>query len=459
MANVSFQLIGTSIYCNFTISKKQKFRKKTGFTSHQDDWKKKSSKIPLKDSNKKFILDKKGNKTFNKIPNLEKDGINEKSKAIKLQLDQLKKDIIFQYNNDFPTGLTIDNNWFEKVIQKSTSQNVDEVEFFIYHINESIKNAPFKKIPQKNGKYKVGLSDGRIKGIKQFKNIFETFEIEKYNSNRIRVTSITDTTITDFEQWMNSKEYSINYIGKHLSNFKMILREIKNIELNIIIKDIKIINEEKESDDIIFLNFDELQKIKELNLDTDYLINARKWLLIGCNVGQRVSDLLESNTDKISIIKGRKVFSITQKKTKTKVIIPITKEIEEIIDTGFPRKISDTKLREYFKKICEKAEINELVKGRVKESKHGITKLGYYPKWKLISTHVCRRSFASNYYGIIPTSLLKNITGHSTESMFLVYIGKPQEDLALEMFDYLDKIPQTPILKLNKESDLKQISK
>jgi hypothetical protein len=49
---------------------------------------------------------------------------------------------------------------------------------------------------------------------------------------------------------------------------------------------------------------------------------------------------------------------------------------------------------------------------------------------------VGRRSFASNYYGKIPTTYLIFITGHSSEKMFLSYMGKSNKDLALEVSKY-----------------------
>ena len=48
-----------------------------------------------------------------------------------------------------------------------------------------------------------------------------------------------------------------------------------------------------------------------------------------------------------------------------------------------------------------------------------------------MTSHIIRRSFASNYYGKIETPLLKNITGHSKESTFLTYIGTHQNKDAL----------------------------
>ena len=52
-------------------------------------------------------------------------------------------------------------------------------------------------------------------------------------------------------------------------------------------------------------------------------------------------------------------------------------------------------------------------------------------KYEFVTSHIMRRSFASNYYGKIETPLLMNITGHSKESTFLTYIGTHQNKDAL----------------------------
>jgi hypothetical protein len=54
----------------------------------------------------------------------------------------------------------------------------------------------------------------------------------------------------------------------------------------------------------------------------------------------------------------------------------------------------------------------------------------------LVSSHIGRRSFATNNYGRIPTSLLINVTGHSTEGMFLEYIGKSNTEKAIQLAEY-----------------------
>ena len=71
------------------------------------------------------------------------------------------------------------------------------------------------------------------------------------------------------------------------------------------------------------------------------------------------------------------------------------------------------------------------------KSRYSYRKLeGLFEKWELVTSHIGRRSFATNFYGEIPTSYLIYVTGHSTEIMFLNYIGKSNKDLAMELTKY-----------------------
>ena len=67
---------------------------------------------------------------------------------------------------------------------------------------------------------------------------------------------------------------------------------------------------------------------------------------------------------------------------------------------------------------------------------------------------MCRRSFATNLYGKLPTPLIMQITGHSTEKMFLNYIGKNSLDYAQQIADFYTLQAQ----KEKKESSLKLVS-
>ena len=71
-----------------------------------------------------------------------------------------------------------------------------------------------------------------------------------------------------------------------------------------------------------------------------------------------------------------------------------------------------------------------------------------------MASHVCRRSFASNLYGVLPTPLIMSITSHSSEKMLLNYIGKDSLDFAQQIADFYTlqalkekKEPQLNIIK------------
>jgi integrase len=127
-----------------------------------------------------------------------------------------------------------------------------------------------------------------------------------------------------------------------------------------------------------------------------------------------------------------------------------------------PYKISIQKFNKHVKTVCELAEIDEIIKGGIIEvtkegegNKHKRKINGNYPKWQLIGSHVCRRSFASNLYGILPTPLIMQITAHSSEKMLLNYIGKQGLDYAQQIADFYTLQAQ----KEKKETNLTVVKK
>lgn len=196
----------------------------------------------------------------------------------------------------------------------------------------------------------------------------------------------------------------------------------------------------------VFLTFDEITAIESIEKSklTDSLDNAKDWLIISCYCGQRISDFMRFTNDMIRIENGKKLIEFTQVKTSKIMTVPLHPKVIEILDKrqgAFPYAISDQKYNNYIKTVCEIAELTQIVNGSKKietEAESGIYRkvTKDYRKCDLVSSHIGRRSFASNFYGIIPTTYLIYVTGHSTEVMFLNYIGKSNKDLALEMTNY-----------------------
>ena len=119
--------------------------------------------------------------------------------------------------------------------------------------------------------------------------------------------------------------------------------------------------------------------------------------------------------------------------------IPLSREVVAILKKRggeFPRKLSDQRYNEYIKEVCKLAGLTHEIKGSKINKETNRKESKFYPKYELVSSHIGRRSFATNRYGIIPTALLMNVTGHTTENSFLVYIGKTRTEMAKQLAEY-----------------------
>lgn len=362
---------------------------------------------------------------------------NDPEKLIIYQsLQGLHKLTRLRFVKDSVDGIPIDKYWLKALVNNFfNKEDVEVTKYFTNYIQAYIDDAPYKDTI--NG---IGLSTGRVKQIKVFKKMWLRFECESGSVYTIK--QINNKAVDKFTQWLRSQAYAQSYISKHLSNMKAILRDADKrndeVELNINTQHITTPKTKKKaSDEIVYLTIDELKMIQSVQLKQSYLQNARKWLILGCYCGQRGGDLLSLTPKNIQVINGKKCFILRQQKTLKDTVVPMLPEVEELLKDGFPRPLSITKFREYIKEVCRVSKINEVMTGRQKVSSRGATTIEMLPKWKLISTHTCRRSFATNFYGRIPTPILMRITNHSTEKQFLEYIGKPQYEQALEIFNYL----------------------
>jgi integrase len=190
--------------------------------------------------------------------------------------------------------------------------------------------------------------------------------------------------LENYKKWMAEKGYSINYVGKNIANFRTICRDASKNDILISsqVKNFKGLSELKDPEDVITLNEEEQERIKKTELKREALINARKWLLLGCLIGQRGGDLLGITDNNIKVLNGSKIIELKQQKTGKLVAIPLIPKAVEIIELGLPYKISLTRFNEYIKDICKLAQIDNPTKWRKKE-KQGATTLQRGDGWFL----------------------------------------------------------------------------
>ena len=354
-------------------------------------------------------------------------------------MDKLSTFINDKYNDGVSEGTEFTGEWLQlqiDVFNKKTP--VLELDVLTNYIQKYIDEAPFKQNQNKG----LGLSKGRVQNLKLFKNTILKYEVEVLKGKSILVKEVNLQFLEKYKMWMFGKGYSTNYVGKNIANFRTVCRDaFKNdIETSTQIKNFKGISESKEPQDVIVLSEAEQYDIKKALLTREALINARKWLLLGCLIGQRAGDLLSVTIDNIKQLQAGKIIELKQKKTGKLVAIPLSPSAIEIIESGMPYKISLSRFNEYIKDVCKEAGLDTPTKWRKKENQGEPSVLKISPKHEAVSSHICRRSFATNFYGKIPTPYLMNITAHGTERMFLTYIGKTSYDNANQMFEYFSRL-------------------
>ncbi|MDC1400433.1 tyrosine-type recombinase/integrase [Polaribacter sp.] len=192
-------------------------------------------------------------------------------------------------------------------------------------------------------------------------------------------------------------------------------------------------NSVKLTDQILHvLNPKEIKVLKGLKHIPAAYTDSYNWLLIGLCIGQRVSDLLKLSPDNLRKASTGLYIDILQQKTKKAVTVGVADPLViKPLENKFPRKVSQVVFNKQIKTLCKMAGIDGLVSGFKNNPKTRRKEIVNAPKYEFVTSHIMRRSFASNYYGKIEMPLLMNITGHSKESNFLSYIGTHQNKDAL----------------------------
>lgn len=288
------------------------------------------------------------------------------------------------------------------------------------------------------------------KGLKLAPRTIRNYEVtklilERYCTNKhIRLTleSINMDFYNDFVKYLNECEhsrgrYKPNVIGKFIKHVKMFMKyayENDYTQNNECSKTgFKVFKENVEK---IYLDENELEVIYNAALNESES-SVRDAFLISCYTGMRYSDIARLDVGK-HIDFEKNVITIITQKTNEKVIIPIHPIVHSILkrhNNQAPRVQSNQSTNRILKIICEKAKIDAPT--TLMETSGGVRQENTYPKYKLVTSHTARRSFATNAFKQgVPSLSIMQITGHRTETSFMRYIKIGKEENAKSLQEH-----------------------
>ena len=381
----------------------------------------------LKRKNPKNSLDKEYNSTI--------ETFNLQFRSFKLKIEKLILDKDFKATSeDFKNFIS--NNYKHKkkkvIIEKNTVPTLF-TDFIEYYIEQKTK-------------FSIGIQKPiTVASIKKYRVIKN--KIIKINS-KLKLNEIDDEFRRHFIEWNLKNKYSIQTIVKELKFIKTFITyaDAKRLKINKDVFNWTFYVAPKEYKEPT-LSFEELKKIEETEMPFDYLDNARDWLIIGCYSAQRVSDLLKFEETKII---EDDFLEFTQKKGNQPIVIYMLPKVKQILNKRngeFPRRISDQKFNKYIKEVCKIAGLNEKLTGGKMLNKRKL--VGEYHKWELVTSHICRRSYVSNFRPILGNENVMAATGHKSPKMLDIYDQRKELEKAKQTKDKITEITKLYQTRLN----------
>jgi integrase len=263
-------------------------------------------------------------------------------------------------------------------------------------------------------------------------------EFEKTLESKIVLKDMSVDDFYEFANYLESAGYNPKTIERQIGRMKFFCLRCDEESIKISTAFRQRIYIDKDDDEIesVYLSEEEIDKIYNLQIYDDNLDNARDLLVISCFSGLRVSDLMHS-LDTSKVKDG--IISIRTKKTGAFVKVPVHNYCSEILNKrlgNLPRKFSDYEYNCLLKILGEKAGINKVVYGKLWDASKKRKVLGYREKWRYFSSHIARRSFATNLAGKVPTEVIQSVAGWSSATMAKFYDKTSKTEHANKLKSY-----------------------
>lgn len=352
---------------------------------------------------------------------------------LETELSDLRNHVIRQFNIDHndKKGSIIDGEWLDGTIKKYFNRtNDDDLTCLVVYAKKYADELQAKK-----------------RTVEKYRNVVR--KLEEFESSQKRKLQIKDVNL-DFQKKLyqfltrDAKKRMVDSTAQRFIKFvKTIVFDARSngLEINPQVYNIKTRISEVPN---VSLTTEEIDILRKEHYAEEKYDTTRDWLIISCYTAQRSSDLLRMNKNMIKTRNNVDLIELKQVKTEKPVYLPIHPVVKEILakrNGNFPRIFSEKEdvntatYNKYLKVICERAGIDSITEGNLANPETGEYGTGFYPKWMLVTSHIGRKSFATNFYAQdkYSTPLLMNVTGHSTEKNFLRYNGNQSIDYATRL--------------------------
>ncbi|MBZ9788197.1 site-specific integrase [Psychroflexus sp. CAK57W] len=345
--------------------------------------------------------------------------------------EKLKAFIISEYNKAYTQGEVMSSQWLKNKVNSFNNRPSDGADYETYFI-------PFVDKWIEESKVRVNMATGKTispRTIRKYNTTVERLkEFQVEQDTKLKHSDIGLDFHRKFVSYLVSQKYGNSTIEKYISQIKTFCREAEanGYKTNPEYKSRKFTFRRSKPLDP-YLTVDEINDISKLEIEDNRLEKIRDLFIIGLWTGLRISDFKEQ--DRLQIVGEDILISQTQK-TLAPVKIPIHPQIKTILTkrNGILPQFNLTPdalevlFNKEIKNIAKLAGITQKIIGDKRDKKTNRNVRGIFPKHKLVSSHICRRSFVTNHYGKIPNRAIMTITTHSSEKQLMDYVKISQDE-------------------------------
>lgn len=359
-------------------------------------------------------------------------------------LDELAKECERAYNDALVDGIPAPETLRERLQQFIDRNDKDET---------TVDRPSLYKLIERftNGEIKHKGQDKSLNTIKTYNTTYHHLQAfqktEPEYSKGISFEHITLDFYYKFVSYLKAEGLGANAIGKNIQVLKVFMSEAVdlNYTTNMQFRHRKFAVARIDTD-AVYLSEKELIDLYRFDLSKQKrLERVRDLFVFGSFVGLRFGDYSTIKPENIVQIDGEYFIKMITQKTGDLVIIPCNPIVLDIFrkyadsPNKLPKAPSNQKFNDYIKQACKEAGLTET--GRL-ATDPGLE------LWQCVSSHTCRRSFATNLYlDGFPTIDLMKITSHKTERAFLKYIRVTKLHSAKRLNEHIKRMWSAKLLK------------
>lgn len=348
-----------------------------------------------------------------------------------------KHGLLNRYLNNLENYLIRTMEHFEGInVKPSNAQIKNKLEQLIFERNinqgkKSVEITPYITEYIEKRKKENDLASGTLQGYDQLESRWKEFPL----AYGLSFDELDIEILKEFRNFLKKYGYAQSQREKIQRKLITILRYAETASKIVVSSDYKLdywrVKVPKDSVKITMTN-EEIKQIRDHDFDFgSELDKVRDRWIIGFATGQRYSDFKSINKENIRQINGKYFLEVIQKKTGKIVNIPLYEDVKSIFEkyNGYPPEFNDQSFNKLIKEVAKEigfdSEVTRILQISPKEKK--VTK---HMKWELVTSHICRRSFATNSsLKGISMGYLMEITGHAKAQTFIDYINLKQSDI------------------------------